>query len=129
MNVNTMEKIGNKQVNQTVLRGSKFKDYTVKESIDRPYYDGEIWNPNPNESLVGMYVDCLENTGKYNQSMYIIDTDRLDGKYDKIFGSTTLDRQMKKVNKSEIIEVTYLGKTEGYINSYHEYKVTRLRKQ
>lgn len=113
--------------NQTVLRGNKFNEYTIKEPIDQEYYDGEIWNPVPNESLVGIYVDCLSDVGKFNQRMYIIDGDRLDEKYDKIFGCTSLDRQMKEIEKGTIIEIKYIGKNQE--KGYHEYKISRLRKQ
>lgn len=116
----------NSPVNQSVLRGSKYNEYTVKDPVDQSYYDGEIWNPKPNETLVGMYVDCLSDVGRFNQRMYIIDSDRLDGMYDKIFGCTSLDRQMKEIEPSSVIEILYIGKNQE--KNYHEYKVSRLRK-
>lgn len=114
-------------VNQSVLRGNKFNEYTMKEPIDQEYYDGEIWNPKPNETLVGRYIDVLSDVGKYNQRMYIIDTDRLDKKYDKLFGCTSLDRQMKEIEPSTVIEIRYVGKNQE--KGYHEYQISRLRKQ
>ena len=114
-------------VNQTTLRGSKYAEYTNKEPVDRKYYDGEIWNPSVNGKIVGKYIDCLENVGRYKQKMYIIDSDRLDNKFDKIFGCTSLDRQMKKIEKSTVIEIEYLGKNDA--KNYHEYRISRLRKQ
>lgn len=114
-------------VNQTVLRGTKFNEYTIKEPVDQEFYDGEIWNPKPNESLVGIYVDALSDVGKYNQIMYVIDGDRLDGMYDKIFGCTSLDRQMAEIDKGTVIEIKYIGKNQE--KNYHEYRISRLRKQ
>lgn len=114
-------------INQTVLRGNKFNEYIIKEPVDREYYDGEIWNPVPNESLVGSYVDCISGVGKFNQNMYVIDSDRIDGKFDKIFGCTSLDRQMKEIGKGSIIEINYVGKNQE--KGYHEYQISRLRKQ
>jgi len=113
--------------NQKVLRGNKFDEYTVKEPVDQEYYSGEIWNPIPNERLIGRYIDSLSNVGKFNQTMYIIDGNRLDGMYDKIFGCTSLDRQMKEIAANEVIEIKYIGK--NHEKGYHEYQVSRLRKQ
>lgn len=113
-------------VNQAVLRGTKFAEYTVKEPVDQEFYDGEIWNPKPNESLVGIYVDALTDVGKYNQIMYVIDGDRLDGMYDKIFGCKSLDRQMAEIDKGTVIEIKYIGKNQE--KNYHEYRISRLRK-
>lgn len=113
-------------VNQAVLRGTKFAEYTVKEPVDQEFYDGEIWNPKPNESLVGIYVDALTDVGKYNQIMYVIDGDRLDGMYDKIFGCKSPDRQMAEIDKGTVIEIKYIGKNQE--KNYHEYRISRLRK-
>ena len=113
-------------VNQAVLRGTKFAEYTVKDPVDQEFYDGEIWNPKPNESLVGIYVDALTDVGKYNQIMYVIDGDRLDGMYDKIFGCKSLDRQMAEIDKGTVIEIKYIGKNQE--KNYHEYRISRLRK-
>ena len=112
--------------NQGILRGNKFKEYTIKEPVDKPYYDGDIWNPIAGEILIGEYIDCQENAGKYNQKLYIIDTDRIDGRCDKIFGCATLDRQMSKIEKGTVIEIHYIGK--NIEQNYHEYKISKLSK-
>lgn len=112
--------------NQAVLRGNKYNDYTIKEPIDQEYYDGEVWNPEPNETLIGMYVDAISNVGQYKQMMYIIDSDRVDGLFDKIFGCTSLDRQMKEIEPNTVVEIKYLGKNQE--KNYHEYRISRLRK-
>jgi len=122
-----MNQIQTKPSNQTVLRGNKFNEYNVKEPVDQEYYSGEIWNPEPNSILIGRYIDSLSNVGKFDQTMYIIDGDRLDGMYDKIFGCTSLDRQMKEIVPNEVIEIKYIGK--NHEKGYHEYQVSRLRKE
>ena len=116
-----------KQPNQQILRGDKFKEYTMKQPVDTPYYDGDIWNPNIGEKIIGEYITCLNSMGKYNQKLYVIDTDRLDERYDKIFGCATLDRQMSKIHPNTVIEIRYLGKNNE--RNYHEYKVSKLSKQ
>lgn len=117
-------------MNNAVLRGNKFNEYILKEPIDATFYDGEIWNPSINESIVGEYIAVLTDVGRYNQNMYIIDTDRLDGKYDKLFGYASLDRQMKEIKPHTIIEIKYTGYIQKQgTNGYHEYKVSKLRKQ
>jgi len=116
-----------KQPNQQILRGDKFKEYTMKQPVDTPYYDGDIWSPRVGETIIGEYITCLDSMGRYNQKLYVIDTDRLDERYDKIFGCATLDRQMSKIDPNTVIEIMYLGKNNE--RNYHEYKVSKLSKQ
>lgn len=118
-------------INQNILRGNKFEEYTIEDPVDSEFYSGEIWNPSENDNkLTGKFIDVLEDVGRYQQKMYILDTDRLDGKYDKVFGYTSLDRQMKEITIGTVIKIEYLGKKTGKNqNIYNEYKVSRLRKQ
>lgn len=115
-----------REMNQTILRGNKYNEYTVKEPVNKPYYDGDIWNPLAGEILRGKYIDCLENAGQFKQNLYIIDSDRLDGRYDKVFGYTALDRQMSNIEKGTDIEIAYHGK--NIEKNYHEYEVSRIYK-
>lgn len=112
--------------NQTVLRGDKYNEYTIKEPVNKPYYDGDIWNPITGETLKGKYIDYLENAGKFNKKLYVIESDRLDGKYDKIFGCASLDNQMEKIEKGTDIEIAYHGKNQE--KNYHDYEVSRIYK-
>ena len=85
-----------------VIRGTKYTNYVRKIPIDKPKYDGDIFEKIPHNKVIGKYIDVLENVGRYNQNMYIIDSDRTDGLFDKIFGYASLDRQMKEVNSQKI---------------------------
>ena len=75
-----------------------------------------------------MYVDKFDEVGKYKKPMYIIDSDRLDGNYDKVFGCKALSRQMEEIEIGTIIEIKYYGKIDGKENTYHKYQVNRLQK-
>lgn len=110
-----------------IKRGNKYSTYTERTSIDKEYYEGDIWNAKEGEKLIGKYIDVLHDVGKYKQNMYIIDTDRIDKKYDKIFGCTTLDRQMKEVHINDILEIKYEGQKGN--KNYHEFKVSILKKE
>ncbi len=117
--------------NKAVKRGNKFDEYTVVESIDPEYYDGEIWkpeNPDVEKILIGKYIDCMENVGQYNRKMYVIDGDRLDGVYDKVYGCTSLNRQMEKVEPDSVISIEYCGMKTGKMNQYKDFKVRKLYK-
>lgn len=116
-------KISDKYMNE-VLRGSKYRNYIKKEPIDKPNYDGDIFEKIEGNKIQGKYVDKIEHIGKYGSSMYIFDTDRLDKKFDKIYSCAVLDRQMKAVNIGDILEVEYIGFDAS--KNYHEYKVSRL---
>lgn len=112
-----------KNVNE-VLRGTKYNNYSKKIPVDKPIYDGEIFERIEGNSFIGKYVDKLENVGKYGSSIYIFESDRLDGKFDKVFSCAVLDRQMKEVDIGEIVEIKYIGYDES--KNYHEYKVSRI---
>lgn len=109
-----------------INRGNKYTNYSKKIPIDKPKYDGDIFEKIPHNKVIGKFVDVLENVGRYNQNMYIIDSDRTDGLFDKVFGYTSLDRQMKEVNIDDIIEIEYIGLKKNGIKEYHEFKVSKL---
>lgn len=109
-----------------VIRGTKYTNYVRKIPIDKPKYDGDIFEKIPHNKVIGKYIDVLENVGRYNQNMYIIDSDRTDGLFDKIFGYASLDRQMKEVNIGDIIEIEYIGLNNRNLKEYHEFKVSKV---
>lgn len=113
----------NNQNNQ-VLRGNKYGNYIRKEPVDSISYNGDIFEKVSGNKVIGEYVDKVENVGKYGYDMYIIDSDRLDKKYDKIFSCKSLDRQMKEVSIGDIIEVEYVEYNEK--KNYHVYKVSKV---
>ena len=112
-----------------VERGNKFEEYTIREPVGTEYYDGEIWHPNAvGNKLKGRYIDCLEHMGRYDKKMYVIDGDRMDGLYDKVFGCSRLDQLMDDVEPSSVIEIEYKGMKEGKNGKYHDYKIDLLWK-
>ncbi len=119
-----MNNTSNSETN--VLRGDKYLNFIKKVPIDKDRYVGDIFKKVVGNKVIGKYVDVLEDVGRYQQKMYIIDSDRLDEKYDKIFGCKSLDRQMSEILIGDIIEIEYLGKKVTSQKEYHEYKVSRL---
>lgn len=107
-----------------VLRGDKYSNYTKLDPIDKPKYDGDIFEKVKGNKIIGKYVDKLSDVGKYHQDLYIFDTDRLDKKFDKIFSCVSMDRQMEKVNIGDIVEVEYLNYNEN--GNYHEFKISKV---
>ena len=104
-----------------VLRGNKYTNYTKKESVDD---EDDVFEKIPGNIIRGTYLEKLENVGMYNYNLYIIDSDRLDNKHDKIFGCKSLDRQMKEVNIGDKLEIEYVEYNDK--KNYHVYKVSKL---
>ena len=102
--------VNSENTSRNVLRGDKYSNFVKKVPIDKERYNGDIFEKIVGNTVIGKYVDVLEDVGRYQQNLYIIDSDRLDEKFDKLFGCKSLDRQMSEVNIGDIIEIEYLGK-------------------
>lgn len=118
--------VNSENTSKNVLRGDKYSNFVKKVPIDKERYNGDIFEKIVGNTVIGKYVDVLEDVGRYQQNLYIIDSDRLDEKFDKLFGCKSLDRQMSEVNIGDIIEIEYLGKKITNQKEYHEYKVSRV---
>ena len=109
-----------------VERGNKYKDYTLKQSV-RKQYSGDLMELVAGNSLVGEFVDIVPvDHGR----LYIFDTDRKDGNFDKIFGCKTLDQQMDQIQIGTVVEISYNGEKKSIKNNrkYHDFSVYRLNK-
>lgn len=97
-----------------------------KIAVDELYYNENIFEKITGNKVTGKYIDVKEDVGKYHQNLYFIESLDSDKKITKLFGYSSLDRQMKLVNIGEIVEVEYIRYNSN--KNYHEYKVSKLIK-
>lgn len=110
------------------VRRNSFEGYERRE-VTTYKYEGDIIDLKVGESLKGVFIEKLTNVGKYKQNMYIFDTGRDDGKFDKIFGRTKLDTLMKDVKPGEPVEIIFTGLRYGENGVYKNFEVYRLMKK
>lgn len=105
---------------------NRLADYE-KIAVDELYSNDNIFEKIPNNKVTGKYIDIKEDVGKYHQNLYFIESLDADKKITKLFGYSSLDRQMKLLKLDDIIEVEYIRYNST--KNYHEYKVSKYIKK
>lgn len=67
-----------------------------------------FWNPEVGDLIKGVYVDMLENVGRFESTLYKIQDDSKNKIY-CIWGKVQLDSIMKSAHIGDIIQLQYVG--------------------
>ena len=74
----------------------------------------EFWvHEEEGDSIEGIYKQKIENVGKNNSSVYVLD---VDGELRSVWASTVIDSKMIYISEGDNIRITYKGKEKKYKN-------------
>lgn len=82
----------------------------------------KIWNPIIGEEIKGIYVDKLENQGKYESNLYKIETKK---EIYSIWGSFHLNSLLELVSLGDCVLIRYVGlrKTKNHNMKFYELEI------
>ena len=79
----------------------------IQENWEEVTVEGDFWKPQPNDELIGQYVEKEENYGPNRSNVYHILKD--DGIMIKAWGSTLLDSRFESISIGERVRIVFLG--------------------
>jgi len=83
----------------------------------------EMWNPEEQETIQGIYVSLKIKVGPNESNVYVLNT--VDNKKVGVWGSRVLDDRFKEIPIGSEIKIEYLGeqRTKKGGRTYQNYKV------
>ena len=101
-------------------------DETKWETIQGDKGDTTTWDfkAKDKSELVGEYVGFEDNIGAYNSKLYHFRLE--DGEMVDVWGCTTLDKRMMKIQVGVLVRIRYLGEvpTQPGKNPYKDFDVS-----